>query len=78
MSNRLPAKHIKTLREIRDFANYVNAGGFTLQIGGSTYGPFGRQVVEAIKDATRVYRESWINPKIDALLAWAERRDADV
>lgn len=68
---------VKLLREVRSRANFETAGFSDIKIGnrfemhfpqdGSTH-----EITEAIKETTRLYRESWINPILDDLILWAE------
>lgn len=67
----------RILREIRRKANYENAGFSDFEIPGkvSIHFPADNsiaQITSAIKESTRIYRDSWINPLIDDLIAWTE------
>lgn len=71
MKNKLPKFLVNRLKEARRAATMEQAGfGFstdTLVVAGKTVG-----VTEFIKESTRVYRETWIIPQIDEVLAWAK------
>lgn len=68
---------VRVLREIRAKANFETAGFSDIKIGnrfemhfpqdGSTH-----EITEAVKETTRLYRETWINPILDDLILWAE------
>lgn len=70
---------IGRLKELRDYANFTRAS-----FGPLTSAPItlkgSEQVTEYIKEQTRHYRDSWVNPIIDELIAEeeakAERRKA--
>lgn len=74
----------RILREIRRKANYEKAGFSSFKIPGKVEMefPFNMpfttdELTDAIRETTRLYRDSWINPLIDGLLAWAEGK-ADI
>lgn len=56
------------LKELRDYCNFKNAD----------FGYFGDEVIgrcsEFIRDRTRIYRDTWILPVIDELIAEEERK----
>lgn len=68
---------VQLLRRVRSLANYENAGFSDIKIGerfelhfpqdGSV-----KEITEAVKETTRLYRETWINPILDDLILWAE------
>jgi len=67
----------RILREIRSKANYESAGFSSFKVPGKFYMdfPFAMpfttdELTAAIKESTRLHRDSWINPLIDALLEW--------
>lgn len=72
MKPRIPQSQLDRLYRIRKVANLVDFAGMEMHIGGKTYGPFGDEVGNAIREATRIYRESWLNPELDELIAWGE------
>lgn len=75
---RAPQHVIDKLREARRVANMERASfGFTFDTvtieGGFDAGT--KMTVDAfVKEKTRLYRESWLLPPLDDLIAWAEGR----
>jgi hypothetical protein len=67
---------ITVLTELRSKAAFTNCGFSDFEIPGkfAVHFPFEmpcstEALTDAIKEATRIYRESWILPLIDALIA---------
>lgn len=60
---------IQQLREIRNIATMENA---SFRVGDDP-GPFGADVTDLVRQATRLWRNSWIVGPLDELIAELER-----
>lgn len=60
-TNRVPHNILARLKEARRVATFDNA----------SFGDFGNKTDE-VRELTRLYRESWLLPELDAVIAWAE------
>jgi len=64
--------YLEKLQELRRRVNYEEAAfGSGLDYGGVTLRP--DEVTDFIRDQTELYRNSWINPIIDQLIAREQR-----
>jgi len=74
---------LRILRYIKKKANFENASFADLTVKGLCDVRFPSRIksddlTDGIKEATRIYRETWVNGPLDELILWAEGGDADL
>jgi hypothetical protein len=76
---KIPRKMLDELKAARKAAQFDEMSQFDWADSKCTVtcrsGDFEGRPDTFIKERTRIYRQSWIIPQLDAVIAWAEGRD---
>ena len=75
MKPRIPRRLREELREALKAARMENAAFGAIYPERITLNGCTRSLDQIIKQESKLYRETWIIPRLEALLAWAEGKD---